>query len=101
MRLNDFEISAIISNAKSIFSNEVAVYLFGSRTNDNLKGGDIDLLIIPDLHSDNDKLFDQKIDFLVSLKDRIGDQKIDVIIKYPNDSRAIVETAISKGIRLC
>jgi uncharacterized protein len=101
MRLNEFEITSITSIAKSIYSNEVSVYLFGSRTNDNLNGGDIDILIIPENGTDSEELFDKKIKFLVNLKDKIGDQKIDVVTKYHNDSRAIVVTALATGIRLC
>lgn len=47
MRLSDKIINAIIQSIEScvtpVNSN---LYLYGSRTNNNLKGGDIDLLII-------------------------------------------------------
>jgi predicted nucleotidyltransferase len=51
------------------------IYLYGSRTNPNLKGGDIDLLVI----SDTLELMD-KIDLLIEIKKQIGDQKIDFLL---------------------
>jgi len=42
MRLTAKEIKAIVSTFESIFK-EGKIYLFGSRTDDMLKGGDIDL----------------------------------------------------------
>ena len=54
---------------------EARIRLFGSRVNDQLRGGDIDLLILSDKLTYRDKL---KIRY--QLKDRLGNQKIDLII---------------------
>ena len=96
MRLQDFEISTIKSAASHIFGNGSKVVLFGSRVNDDVKGGDIDLYIQP---SDKNNLWEKKIDFLVQLKSAIGDQKIDVVISR-DKSRLIEQEAIRKGIEL-
>jgi len=45
VRLSQFEIDSIIKSFQEIFEKGV-IYLFGSRVDDNLKGGDIDLYII-------------------------------------------------------
>jgi len=45
MRLTMFEITAIQNNAKNIFGDTVKVYLFGSRVDDDKKGGDIDYIL--------------------------------------------------------
>ncbi|MBS0271806.1 MAG: nucleotidyltransferase domain-containing protein [Proteobacteria bacterium] len=45
IRLNDFEISAILETFESIFAPEDHIWLFGSRVDETRKGGDIDLLI--------------------------------------------------------
>ena len=105
MRITIKEKNAIIFEAKKQFGLETRVILFGSRAKNHIKGGDIDLLIIPigkdiDLNNLND-LYERKINFLVDLKESIDDQKIDVIIKYQNDKRDIINTALKEGIVLC
>lgn len=45
MRLNSKEIQSIVRIAKEIYGEDVSIYLFGSRTDDTKRGGDIDLLI--------------------------------------------------------
>ncbi|MBF0361703.1 MAG: nucleotidyltransferase domain-containing protein [Oligoflexia bacterium] len=49
MRLSEKELSAI---KKTFAPLNVDVYLFGSRANDNQKGGDIDILLFLDLNDD-------------------------------------------------
>ena len=95
MRLTNFEINAIVESFNEVFGNG-KIYLFGSRTDDNLKGGDIDLFIDTD---NQDNLQEKKIDFLVSLKKKIGDQKIDVLLSK-DKSRAIEKEALKKGVEL-
>jgi predicted nucleotidyltransferase len=45
MRLSDFQINSIKSTVKEVFGDATTI-LFGSRTNDNLRGGDIDLYLV-------------------------------------------------------
>ena len=45
MRLKDFEVQAI-KDAVNSMDRDAVVYLFGSRVDDNKRGGDIDLIII-------------------------------------------------------
>lgn len=92
MRLNENEISVIKSVVKKIDPN-AEVKLFGSRTDDNKKGGDIDLLII----SDRIK-FSEKISILIKLKEKIGEQKIDILIYNPDN--AFHKIAYNDGVSL-
>lgn len=101
MRLSLKERTEISLWAVKIFGSGTKVYLFGSRAIDAKRVGDIDLLIIPPDDSDRTGLFEKKIRFLSRVLDRIGEQKMDVIVKYPDDNRGIVKTAISEGIQIC
>ena len=95
MRLTKDEIRAIRETYKKTFKKG-DIYIFGSRLDDNAKGGDIDLYI---LGCESDKVLEKKLDFLVKLKKKIGDQKIDVIISK-DITRPIEQEAIKKGFKL-
>lgn len=45
MRLTPCQIETILATAKDITNVAAEVYLFGSRTDDQTRGGDVDLLI--------------------------------------------------------
>ena len=74
MRLKTDEI-AYIKNTISSFDPQATVYLFGSRVNDQLKGGDIDILIFS-------KIISLSIKRQIRIKpyDKLGEQKIDILI---------------------
>jgi len=96
MRLTPFEIQSIKQSILNHFDAVSKVFLFGSRTDDNQKGGDIDLYIqTPSI----DLLSERKINFLIEVKSKIGDQKIDVIISK-DPSRLIEKEALKSGIEL-
>lgn len=80
MRLNAKEIEAIKDVTRKVFGEYSTVSLFGSRTDDSLRGGDIDIFIRCNRRVPKAELYNLKIIFLIELKKRIGDQKIDVII---------------------
>ena len=95
MRLTAFEVNAIKQSAQEIFGSAVEVFLFGSRTDDAKKGGDIDLYV--KTQSGNDLA--HKIKFLVALEQRIGEQKIDVVLAT-DKNRPIEQQAIHAGVLL-
>jgi predicted nucleotidyltransferase len=97
MRISEFEIETIKSLAKLHFGSNVEVFLFGSRTKNQLRGGDIDLFIRN--HKSEPLKIKTKIDFITDLILRIGDQKIDVVLenqvtKDSNFIKTIHQTAI-------
>ena len=94
MRLSQFEIKNIIRINQSVFGSDVKVYLFGSRVDDNKKGGDIDLFI----EYDGVDKFEKKIVFLSKLQDIIGEQKIDII--FSSASERLIEVEGKKGVEL-
>ena len=81
MRLSEFEISTIKTLAMRHFGDDVQVFLFGSRTMNYLRGGDIDLFICNP--KDQRLRIRTKINFITDLILQIGDQKIDVVLDNP------------------
>ena len=96
MRLRQNEIEAIKKTFYTIFKKG-EIYLFGSRVDDTLKGGDIDLFVSTPYVENS---LEKKLDFLSMLKQKIGDQKIDLIVSK-NKNRLIEKEALEKGINLC
>lgn len=83
--------------AKDIFGLGTRIFLFGSRVNDSLKGGDIDLYIETEKHA----LLQDKISLLSHLKLNIGDQKIDVVVNAPNkNDQKVFHIARKTGVEL-
>ncbi len=64
-----------------IFGDDAHVYLFGSRADDDTKGGDIDLFITLPEKTDNPVL--KTLQLNGALQQRLGMQKIDIIFHAP------------------
>ena len=76
MRLSKRIISILQENIKKSFGN-VNVYLFGSRTDDNKRGGDIDLAIDANISKQE---FRKKKSLLLTMLIKIDfDYKIDIV----------------------
>ncbi len=73
---------------------DAMIYLFGSRTDDTAKGGDIDLLVL----SKTINLM-AKLDILTQLHQRLGERKIDIAI-YPDITRPFPRMAMKTGVLL-
>lgn len=95
MRLKLSEQKSIKDTFLKVFQ-QGDIYLFGSRVDDNQKGGDIDLYIDTKY---SDDFFEKKIEFLCTLKSLIGEQKIDLILSK-DKNRAIEQEALKTGIKL-
>jgi len=95
MRLNKNQIKFFKKLSLEIF-NSPNIYLFGSRTDDNLRGGDIDLYIQTDK---KENILKSKIVFLREFEKEFGEQKIDLIIDNNSTQKEIFEIA-KKGIKL-
>jgi len=96
VRLSVEIIKIIKEKGRKIFGNDVRVFLFGSRIEENERGGDIDLYIMV---TDKKDLFNKELKFLTEVKREIGDQKIDVI--FSKDKRRLIEReALEKGVEL-
>jgi len=94
MRLTQEEQTIIVNTFLKYFKSG-DIYLFGSRIDENKKGGDIDLYI--DIQDDN--IYDKKIKFITILKTLLEDQKIDVVISK-DKNRDIEKQALKNGVNL-
>lgn len=93
MRLTDKE-KSVIRKAVAEADPAARIFLFGSRTDDTGKGGDIDLLILSDFLGRAEK---REIKF--RLFDALGEQKIDLLIAR-DLSDPFVRMAKKGGIEL-
>jgi len=99
MRLNPAQIDTIKSTAQAVLGEGAQVTLFGSRVDDTLKGGDIDLLVesmVPVINKPQaiGKMYAQLIR-------QFGDRKIDILVKDPLSASApVFEIARHNGVRL-
>ena len=93
MRLTDTEKKAVINAVRQV-DPEAEIYLFGSRTDDTKRGGDIDVLV-----------FSQKISFADKLQikarifEQIEEQKIDLIIAK-EQTEPFVKMAFENSVEL-
>lgn len=100
MRLSEFEIESIKILASRHFGTGVQVFLFGSRTNNQQRGGDIDLFI---RNPNGEHLKTRtKINFITDLILQIGEQKIDVVLDNQDTKNSVfLKTIYQTGIQLC
>lgn len=78
MRLKQRDVDAIKAAALAAFGETVSVKLYGSRVRDDLRGGDIDLLIEADPGEDSE--FGRVVRFKSELFRHIDEQKVDVVL---------------------
>ncbi|MES9857801.1 MAG: nucleotidyltransferase domain-containing protein [Sedimenticola sp.] len=99
MRLKVRQIEIIRRVVKELAGDDAKVSLFGSRIDDNARGGDIDLLVEVSRPVDEPAWLSAKISGRIS---RIqGGQKVDVVLMAPNIERfQIHDVAQKEGIAL-
>lgn len=101
MRLNQKQIEIIRKAFSDHFLPQDELWVFGSRVNDEAKGGDIDLYVETGCPSSGEA-FQKRISFIVALKRALGDQKIDVVVRclHSSEHLPIYDEARSKGVKL-
>ena len=78
MRLTRPQIESLKHIAAEVFGSQVQVCLFGSRVEDQRRGGDIDLYV-SGFNFPAEAQLDAKLKFLVKAKLQLGDQRIDLV----------------------
>lgn len=79
MRISELQREIIKQTVFKHFGAGSDMCLFGSRVDDNARGGDIDLYIEPEIQAIDD-IVAAKLDTLVELHQLLGEQKIDLVI---------------------
>lgn len=100
MRLSDSEIESIKILASRHFGKDAQVFLFGSRTIQQQRGGDIDLFI----RNPNGKQLKTraKINFITDLILQIGEQRIDVVLENEEAKDSVFfKTIFQTAIQIC
>ena len=99
MRLSKRTQKIIRETVAEVFGVDATVSVFGSRVYDNLRGGDIDLLIKlthPDIDSHR-----KSLQLVAKLQLLLGDQSIDVLLIDPQTRlKPIHKEGLRTGIRL-
>jgi len=99
MRLTSHEQEVIKSTAHKMFGDDVQVWLFGSRVDDDARGGDIDLFLQTPGKLENRAM--AAFRYNAELQMQLGLQKIDVLLADAATKRQpIHEIALKTGIRL-
>lgn len=95
MRLTEEQVHTLKSSIFEI-TKDCKVYLFGSRTDDNARGGDIDILV--------ESVYFFKMKDIFKIRNQFwkiyGEQKIDIICYSPEDDSPFKKIALSKAIEL-
>ncbi|MBS3911989.1 MAG: nucleotidyltransferase domain-containing protein [Hydrogenophaga sp.] len=99
MRLTREQIDSIKQTAQQVLGEDARVTLFGSRADDNRRGGDIDLLFETSQHVAHRT---QTLNALyVALIRRLGDRKLDILLKDPATPDApVLRVARETGVQL-
>jgi len=95
LRLSEFQIESIRNSVNNNISN-YELRLFGSRVDDNKKGGDIDLLLLTKEKIESER----KRRILREIKNLIGEQKIDLVNFTFDEESNFKEIAMEESIIL-
>lgn len=102
MRLTSTEQRNIAEAARALLPADSRVSLFGSRVDDSLRGGDIDLLVEPGVVLDAEQQITLRTRLAARLYMLIGERRIDIVLALPGaaDDRLIVSEARRQAVEL-
>jgi len=93
MRISERERQVLIKAVQK-FDSSAPIWLFGSRTDNSKRGGDIDIAVLSDkIH------LKEKMQVKRAIYNEIGEQKIDLVVSA-NGREPFFMLAVEKGIRI-
>lgn len=94
MRLNQNQVKILKDKLETICSN-AQLYLFGSRVDDDKKGGDIDLIVVSKEVTKRDLRY-LRIEFFK----HFGEQKLDIILDDGEFKNPFIKHILKKAVLL-
>ena len=94
MRLTQAE-RHLLKNQLHTLSDEAKLYLFGSRVDDDARGGDIDLLVLSDTLTRRD-IRRLRIAFF----EKFGEQKLDIVLDHTQPTRTFTKLILPQAVVL-
>jgi predicted nucleotidyltransferase len=99
MRLTEIQRQVIRDAAAQTFGPEVRVRLFGSRLDDQVKGGDIDLLVECPVAVEKAGLAAARMAAKIQLQ--LGEREVDILYSWPGlEQSPAHRAALDEGIEL-
>lgn len=98
MRLDHEIVPRLVAEIRQVYGSDADLWLFGSRTDDSAKGGDIDLYVET---RDDVSGLDRYLECRRRLFLLLGDRKIDLIVRARSRQPSPIERIARKtGIKL-
>lgn len=94
MRLLDEEVK-LLKNRLKLLSDDALLYLFGSRVDDDRRGGDIDLLVVSDTLNKKDLRL-----LRVAFFEVFGEQKLDIVLDDGSFKNPFTKMIFQKAVLL-
>ncbi len=99
VRLSEWQKQQIRQAAARTLGERVPVRLFGSRLDDQVRGGDIDLYI--ELEGEPAEVLERELRFYAALQRQLGEQRIDLVVHRKGSAlRPVDREALGKGVVL-
>ncbi|MDO9011426.1 MAG: nucleotidyltransferase domain-containing protein [Gallionella sp.] len=96
MRITNTQAEQAVRIIRDVLGADATVWLFGSRTDDSKRGGDVDLYAETTLSG---VLLDETVRAKIALNDLFG-RSVDLVVNNHRKSRPIYQIAREQGIRL-
>lgn len=95
MRISTEEATLLKKHILALSPN-AAIYLFGSRADDDKRGGDVDIMVL----SERELLWKEKALIKYEFFEKFGEQKIDIVSFSFKEDNPFKRIAMEEGIKL-
>lgn len=101
MRLKESQRRQIVSILKARYGKHSRIWLFGSRIDDEARGGDVDLYIETERARAAQGAVRQRHEVALALEEVMGGITVDLLVQYPGEHELPLQTlAKTNGIQI-